>query len=80
MFPMKCERICALARNLMMEVNNSLHTHANQWFERTLDDSANRRLAIAEAFLCADAVLETLQNVTEGLVVYEKVIKKNIIY
>ena len=76
--PMKCERICALARNLMMEVNNSLHTHANQWFERTLDDSANRRLAIAEAFLCADAVLETLQNVTEGLVVYEKVIKKNI--
>ncbi len=40
--PMKCERICSLARNLMMEVNNALHTHANQWFERTLDDSANR--------------------------------------
>jgi len=76
--PMKCERICALARNLMIEVNNALQTHANQWLERTLDDSANRRLAIAEAFLCADAVLETLQNVSEGLVVYPKVIEKNI--
>ena len=63
---MKCERICALARHLMTLPNDALHTHANQWLERTLDDSANRRLAIAESFLCADAVLETLQNATEG--------------
>jgi len=76
--PMRSERICALARHLMNLSPNALNTHANQWLERTLDDSANRRLTLAEAFLCADAVLETLQNVTEGLVVNKKIIEANI--
>lgn len=76
--PMRCERICAIARHLMAMNANVLHTQANQWLERTLDDSANRRLTLAESFLCADAVLETLQNVTEGLVVNTKVIEKRV--
>ena len=76
--PMRSERICALARHLMALPANTLHTHANQWFERTLDDSANRRITIAEGFLTADAVLMTLQNVTEGLVVNKAVVDKRI--
>ena len=76
--PMRSERICALARYLMSLPENALHTHANQWLERTLDDSANRRLTIAQGFLTADAVLMTLQNVTEGLVVNKAVVDKRI--
>lgn len=62
----------------MTLVADPLNTAANQWMERTLDDSANRRIAIAEAFLTADAVLCTLQNIFEGLVVYPKVIERRI--
>nr|CAD7575139.1 unnamed protein product [Timema californicum] len=76
--PMRSERTCAIARHLMTLVNNPLHTAATQWMERTLDDSANRRITLAEAFLSADAVLQTLQNVCEGLVVYPKVIERHI--
>ncbi|CAG2057225.1 unnamed protein product [Timema podura] len=76
--PMRSERTCAIARHLMTLVNNPLHTAATQWMERTLDDSANRRITLAEAFLSADAVLLTLQNVCEGLVVYPKVIERHI--
>jgi len=76
--PMRCERICALARHLMALGANAAHTHANQWLERTLDDSANRRIALAEAFLTADALLILLQNVSEGLVVYPEFIKRRV--
>ncbi|XP_063234541.1 adenylosuccinate lyase [Bacillus rossius redtenbacheri] len=76
--PMRSERTCAIGRHLMTLVGNALHTAATQWMERTLDDSANRRLTLPEAFLSADAVLMTLQNVCEGLVVYPKVIEKHI--
>lgn len=76
--PMRSERICALARHLMTLPANSAHTAAVQWMERTLDDSANRRLTLGEAFLGADSVLETLLNVTAGLVVYPKVIARRV--
>ena len=74
--PMRCERVCSLARHLITLVASSLNTQAVQWMERTLDDSANRRITLAEAFLTADAVMMTLQNITEGLVVYPKVIER----
>jgi adenylosuccinate lyase len=76
--PMRCERTCSLARHLMTLVANAMQTHAVQWFERTLDDSANRRITLAEAFLSADAVLQTMQNVFEGLVVNPKVIERRV--
>lgn len=76
--PMRSERVCALSRHLMTLTANAVQTHATQWLERSLDDSANRRLTLAEAFLSADAVLQTLQNISEGLVVYPKVIEKRI--
>ncbi|XP_014216716.1 adenylosuccinate lyase [Copidosoma floridanum] len=76
--PMRSERCCSIARHLMTLVNNCLQTAANQWMERTLDDSANRRITLAEAYLSADVVLMTLQNITEGLVVYPKVIARHI--
>lgn len=76
--PMRSERCCSLARHLMVLVGDAQQTAATQWLERTLDDSANRRIILAEAFLTADIVLSTLQNVCEGLVVYPKVIARHI--
>lgn len=76
--PMRSERVCALARHLMALPNDTAHTAANQWFERTLDDSANRRIAVWEAFLAADGVLNTLLSVTDGLVVHPKVIGRRL--
>lgn len=76
--PMRCERICSLARHLMVIHQNTLMTSSVQWFERTLDDSANRRITLPSAFLTADIILTTLQNVSEGLVVYPKVIARRL--
>ena len=73
--PMRSERICALSRHLIALQQDAAYTAAVQWMERTLDDSANRRISLAEAFLCADSILETLLNVSRGLVVYPKVIR-----
>ncbi len=76
--PMRCERICALGRYVIADVINGSVTAATQWFERTLDDSANKRLSVPEAFLAVDAILGIYENVTAGLVVHEKVIEKHI--
>ena len=72
--PMRCERTTGLARLVMSLASSPAMTCAEQWLERTLDDSANRRVSIAEAFLAADGILEILINVASGLVVYPKVI------
>ena len=76
--PMRCERICSLARYLMADAMNAPMTASTQWLERTLDDSANRRIALPEGFLCADAILRLAQNVTNGLHVNEAVIEKTV--
>ena len=76
--PMRCERICSLSRYIMADAQNAAMTASTQWLERTLDDSANRRIALPEGFLACDAVLNLLINVTENLVVYPKVIEKNL--
>lgn len=76
--PMRSERCCALARHLITLHSNAANTHAVQWLERTLDDSANRRLTLSESFLSADACLLTLLNVSQGLVVYPKVIERHV--
>ena len=76
--PMRCERICALARYLMVDVLNPSFTTGCQWFERTLDDSANKRVAMAEGFLATDAILNIMLNVTDGLVVYPKVVRSRL--
>ena len=76
--PMRSERICSLARYLMADALNAPMTASTQWMERTLDDSANRRISMPEGFLCADAVLRLAQNVTNGLVVNEKIIEKTV--
>ncbi|MCX7657625.1 MAG: adenylosuccinate lyase [Oscillospiraceae bacterium] len=76
--PMRCERITALARYVMIDTLNPAFTAGTQWFERTLDDSANKRISVAEAFLGTDAILNLLLNVTNGLVVHEKIIRTRI--
>ena len=76
--PMRSERICALARYAMIDSLNPAMTASVQWFERTLDDSANKRLAVSEAFLAADAILNLYLNISSGLVVYDKVITRRV--
>lgn len=76
--PMRCERICALARYVIVDTLNPAFTAATQWFERTLDDSANKRISIAEGFLAVDSILNIMINVCDGLVVYPKVIEQRI--
>ena len=76
--PMRCERVCSLARYLMSVASNAPMTASVQWMERTLDDSANRRISMPEAFLCADAILRLIRNIAGGLRVNEKVIEKTI--
>lgn len=76
--PMRSERIAALANYVISDSINPAITASTQWFERTLDDSANKRISIAEAFLAIDGVLDLYLNVTEGLVVYPKVIESNL--
>lgn len=76
--PMRSERMCALARYVMTDSLNPAFTAGTQWFERTLDDSANKRLSVAEAFLATDAILNIYMNITEGIVVYERVIARRV--
>lgn len=76
--PMRSERIGSLARYVMIDALNPAVTSATQWFERTLDDSANKRLSIPEAFLATDGILDLCLNVVDGLVVYDKVITKHL--
>lgn len=76
--PMRCERMTSLARNVIAMTINPAMTESAQWLERTLDDSANRRISLSEAFLSIDAVLGIFANVTDGLVVYPKVIEKRL--
>lgn len=76
--PMRSERVGALARWLMVMAANPAHTAAGQWLERTLDDSANRRLALPEAFLTADAILRVLHNLADGLVVLPAMVRRNL--
>ncbi len=76
--PMRCERVAALSRHVICNALNPALTAAAQWFERTLDDSANKRLSIAEGFLAIDGILDLYANVSSGLVVYPKVIARHL--
>jgi len=76
--PMRSERIGSLARHVIVNSLNPAITASTQWFERTLDDSANKRLSVSEGFLAIDAILDIYSNVVDGLVVYDKVIKRRI--
>jgi len=76
--PMRSERICALSRHVIALTQDTAMTACTQWFERTLDDSANRRLSLPEAFLATDAVLELYANIASGMVVYPKMIERDI--
>jgi adenylosuccinate lyase len=76
--PMRCERICSLARVLISLEPNAAWTAASQWLERTLDDSANRRIALAEAFLAADAIFILWRSVASGLEVYPAMVRRNL--
>ena len=76
--PMRDERIASLSRYVMIDALNPAMTSAEQWFERTLDDSANKRLSVSEAFLATDGILDLMLNVVDGLVVYPKVIEKHL--
>ena len=77
--PMRCERICSLARYVIVDAGNPAVTSATQWFERTLDDSANKRISVPEAFLAVDAILNIYRNVASGLVVHPKVIETHVL-
>lgn len=77
--PMRCERICSLSRYIMADAMNAPMTASTQWFERTLDDSANRRISLPEGFLACDAVLRLMRNVTAGIHVNPKVIEKAVL-
>lgn len=76
--PMRCERITALSRYVMIDALNPAFTAGTQWFERTLDDSANKRISVAEAFLGVDAILNVMMNVTNGIVVYPEIIRRRV--
>ena len=76
--PMRSERICSLSRYLMADAMNAPMTASVQWLERTLDDSANRRISMPEGFLCADAILRLAQNVTDGMHVNEKIVERTV--
>ena len=76
--PMRCERMAALSRFLISDAFNGAQTAAEQWFERTLDDSANRRISIAEGFLCCDAILALYLNIASGMVVYDKMMLRHL--
>lgn len=76
--PMRCERITSLARYVMIDSLNPAFTSGTQWFERTLDDSANKRISVAEAFLGVDAILNIMMNVTDGMVVYPEIIRRRV--
>lgn len=76
--PMRSERICSLARYLIADAANAPLTASTQWLERTLDDSANRRISIPEGFLCADAILRLAQNITADLRVNEKIVERTV--
>ncbi len=76
--PMRGERMCALARHVMAGAENGALTASSQWFERTLDDSANKRLSVSEAFLAVDAILNIYINITGGMVVYDRVIHRRV--
>jgi adenylosuccinate lyase len=76
--PMRSERIASLANYVISDTINPMMTAATQWFERTLDDSANKRISIPEGFLAVDGILDLYLNVVDGLVVYPKVIEKHL--
>lgn len=76
--PMRCERITSLARYVMIDSLNPAFTSGTQWFERTLDDSANKRISVAEAFLGVDAILNIMMNVTDGMVVYPEIVRRRV--
>ncbi len=76
--PMRSERVCSLARYVISLTSNAAHTHANQWFERTLDDSANRRMSLPESFLGVDSILLVIRNVVSGIKIWPHVVKKHV--
>lgn len=76
--PMRSERVCSLARYVMSLPTAAANTHANQWFERTLDDSAIRRIILPEGFLAADVILNLLSNISDGMVVYPAIVRNHL--
>ena len=76
--PMRSERVCSLARYVMGLPNAAANTHANQWFERTLDDSAIRRIVLPEGFLACDVILNLVNNISDGMHVWPNVVKLHV--